>query len=172
MIIPFRDKSPSYGDELFVAPNAWVIGDVTLGNNVSIFFGAVLRGDILPIVVGDRSNLQENVTVHTSRGRTPTLIGNDVTIGHGAIVHGCSVGDRCLIGMGSILLDEAVIEPDCVVGAGALVTEKRRFPSGSLILGSPAKVARALTTQELDYLKDAAASYVRYGREYLGLKLG
>lgn len=166
MIVPFGSHHPRIGAEVFVAPDAWVIGDVELAPNVSVFFGAVLRGDILPIRVGAGTNIQEHSMLHTSHGRAPTIIGESVTIGHRAIVHGCSVGNRCLIGMGAIVLDEAVIEDECLVGAGSLITEGKHFPPRSLILGSPAKVVRQLDDAEVAQLPSGAQHYVALGTEY------
>ncbi len=157
---------PAYGRHVFVARDAWVIDEVDLGDEVSVLFGSVLRGDILPIRVGARTNIQEHTVIHTSKGRTPSELGAEVTVGHRALIHGARVEDRCLIGMGSILLDEAVIGEECVVGAGSLVTEGKRFPPRSLILGSPAKVIRTLTGDELRFLSVSAERYVRVGAEY------
>ncbi len=166
MIVAFGGHDPLIATGTFVAPDAWVIGDVELGPQVSVFFGAVLRGDILPIRVGAGSNIQEHALLHTSHGRSPTLVGEQVTIGHRAIVHGCTIGNRCLIGMGAIVLDDTVIEDECLVGAGAVVTERKRFPARSLILGSPAKIVRTLEDVEIRQLATGATNYVTLGGEY------
>jgi carbonic anhydrase/acetyltransferase-like protein (isoleucine patch superfamily) len=150
----------------WVAPDAWVIGDTTVAEQVSIFFGAVLRGDIEPIRVGAGTNIQEGALLHTSTGLTPCVVGQNVTIGHRAIIHGCTVGDSCIIGMGATILDGAVIEERCLIGANSLVTMNTRIPAGSLVLGSPAKVVRALTAAELEQLADSAAHYQKLGAEY------
>jgi carbonic anhydrase/acetyltransferase-like protein (isoleucine patch superfamily) len=157
---------PKLGKRVFVAKDAWVIDQVELGDEVTVLFGAVLRGDILPIRIGARSNVQDRAIIHTSHGRTPSEIGSEVTIGHGAIIHGAKVGDRVLVGMGSILLDQAVIAEESVVGAGSLVTEGKQFPPRSLILGSPAKVVRQLNEKELEFLKISADRYAKVGLEY------
>lgn len=172
MIIPYKSATPRIGQNVFVAPNAWITGDTELGDEVSIFFGAVLRGDILPIKVGRRSNLQEHVIVHTSNGRVPTIIGEEVTVGHGAILHGCTVGNRVLVGMGSIILDEAVIGEECVIGAQTLITEHKVIPPRSLVIGSPGRVVRALTDDEVKFLSVSAARYVTVGATYAAMKLG
>lgn len=149
-----------------MAKDAQVIGDVTLGDDVSVFFGSVIRGDILPITLGCRSNIQEHSLLHTSHNRTPTIIGDDVTVGHRAIIHGAMVGNRVLVGMGATLLDEAVIEDDCIIGAGTLITEGKRIPSGSLVLGSPGRIIRELTDKERAYLLESASGYVETGRMF------
>ncbi len=166
MLLPLPDKTPQIGQEVFIAPDAWVIGDVTLGDNVSIFFGAVLRGDILAIKVGKQTNIQEHSLIHTSGGRCPTLIGEQVTVGHRAILHGCTIGNRCLIGMGATVLDESIIEDECLIGAGTLVTEGKRIPRGSLVLGVPGKVVRELTPAEIAHLSTSSADYVKTGALY------
>lgn len=166
MILPFDSHTPAVGANSFIAPDAWVIGDVTLGANVSVFFGAVLRGDILPLQVGDRTNIQEHCLLHTTHHRTPTIVGSDVTMGHRAILHGATVGDRCLIGMGAIILDGAVIGQECLVGAGTLITEGRVIPPRSMVLGSPGQIIRSLTDEEVRGLQSAASSYVISGEAF------
>jgi carbonic anhydrase/acetyltransferase-like protein (isoleucine patch superfamily) len=153
------------GDEFFVAPSAAVIGRVHLGRDASIWFGAVVRGDGNDIRIGDRSNVQDTAVIHIDSD-APCTIGHDVTIGHAAVVHGCTVGDFCLIGIGATLLSHAVIGNYCLVGAGALITERKRFEDGSLIIGAPARRARALTEQEMRALEASAAHYVDQGRRY------
>jgi len=158
--------APTFGKRVFIASDAQVIDLVSLGDDVTILFGVVLRGDILPIKIGARSNVQEHSVIHTSKGRIPTEIGEDVTIGHRALIHGAVVEDRCLIGMGSIILDEAIIPSECIVGAGSLVTEGKRFAPRSLILGTPAKAVRALSDEEIKFLTVSAERYVKVGTEY------
>lgn len=149
----------------YLAPDAVVIGDVTLGENASVWYGAVLRGDSGAIRVGRGTNIQDRCVLHEK-----TKLGENCTVGHGAIVHGCTVGDRCLIGMGAIILDGAEIGDDCIVGAGALVTGKLKAPAGSLILGSPAKVAKPLTQEQLASLLPSAEHYISLAREQLTQK--
>ncbi|NDC38173.1 MAG: gamma carbonic anhydrase family protein [Proteobacteria bacterium] len=165
-IIPFQGRTPVVTKTAWIAPDAWVIGDSAVGEHVSIFFGAVLRGDINPIRVGNSTNIQEGALLHTSTGLTPCIVGEHVTIGHRAIIHGCSIGNRCIIGMGATILDGAVVEDCCLIGANSLVTMNTRIPAGSLALGSPAKVVRPLTAAELTQLQESAAHYQRLGAEY------
>ncbi len=166
MILDFDGKRPALGTNTFVAPDAHLIGDVTLGSQVSIFFGAVLRGDLLAIRVGDRSNIQEHSMVHTSHGRSPAIIGESCTIGHRAIIHGCTIGSRCLIGMGSIVLDDTVIEDECLIAAGSVVPEGKRIPPRSMVMGVPGKVVRTLGEEEIRKLTLSADGYVALGAKY------
>ena len=140
---------------VYIAPNATIVGDVTLGENVNIWYGAVLRGDSGAITVGAGTNIQDNCVLHEN-----TCIGKNCTVGHGAIVHGCTIGDNCLIGMGAIILDGAVLQDNCLVGAGALVTGKTNAAAGSLLLGNPAKVVRPLTPAQIDANRESAAHYI------------
>lgn len=146
----------------YIAPSAVVVGDVTLGENVSIWHGAVLRGDSGAITVGDHSNIQEHCVLHET-----VTIGKGVSVGHGAILHGCTVGDDCVIGMGAIILNDAVIGDRCLVGAGALVTGKMNAPAGSLIMGNPAKVVKELSAEQIDYIYKDAENYVNLAKQYL-----
>ncbi len=157
-------------DRYWVAPDANVIGKVILGEDVGIWFGTTLRGDNEPIIVGARSNIQEGVVVHTDPGK-PVVIGEGCTIGHGAIVHGCTIGDNSLVGMGATVLNGAVIGKNCLVGANALVTEGKIFPDNSLIVVSPAKAIRTLDDEAIESLKRSAESYVRNWQRFKkGLK--
>ena len=146
----------------YIAPNATVVGEVILGNHVNIWYGAVLRGDSGAITVGDGTNIQDNAVVHEK-----TVIGKNCTIGHGAIVHGCTVGDGCVIGMGAIVLTGAVLGENCLVGAGAVVTGKTVAPAGSLLLGSPAKAVRPLTPEEINENLHSAEHYIALAKERL-----
>ena len=146
----------------YIAPNATVVGKVNLGDNVSIWYGAVLRGDSGVITVGEGTNIQDNAVVHEQ-----TCIGKNCTVGHGAIVHGCTLGDGCVIGMGAIVLNGAVLGENCLVGAGAVVTGKMDAPAGSLLLGSPAKVVRALTEEEINENLHSAEHYIALAKERL-----
>ena len=151
--------------EYFVAPNAAVIGRVRLGRNASVWFGAVLRGDTNEIEIGDDTNIQDNAVVHVDDD-APAIIGDSVTVGHAAVVHGCTVGRGSLIGIGSTILSHAKIGEFCIVGAGALVTERKEFPDRSLILGAPAKRVRDITDEEVEMMKRSAAHYAALGRRY------
>lgn len=159
MIEPFGPHHPILHPSAWVHPLAAVIGDVRIGARVSIWPGAVLRGDQGFIEVGDESNVQDGAILHDTGGRSVTRIGRRVTIGHRAILHGCTVGDRCLIGMGCIVLDNAEIGDGSIVGAGALVTAGTRIPPGSLVLGSPARVARAVTDAQIAAIEHGWRTY-------------
>jgi len=150
---------PVVPETSWVAPSADLIGDVRLGEGVGIWFGAVIRADNTPIVLGDGTNIQEGAMLHSDPG-SPLTLGRDCTVGHHAILHGCTLGDRVLVGMGAIVLNDAVIGDDCLIGAGALVTEGKSFPPGSLIIGSPAKAVRELSPEVIEGLKRSAAGYV------------
>jgi len=149
----------------YIAPNATIIGRVSLGTDVSIWFNVVIRGDVEDISVGDRTNIQDGSVLHADAG-SPLDIGANVTVGHMAMLHGCKIGDGCLIGIGSTILNGADIGEESIVGAHALITENKTFPPHSLILGSPARVARELTEAEITTLKQAAESYVLNGRRF------
>lgn len=155
----FLRKQPALGNNVYIAKGAVVLGDVTLGEHSSIWYNAVLRGDINRIVVGHHSNVQDNSVLHLADDY-PCLVGNYVTIGHSAVVHACTVGDEVLVGMGAIILDGVVIGEQSLIGARALVTQGMQVPPGSLVLGAPAKVVRALTAQERSELKGWAEKYV------------
>ena len=159
-----RPTLPADGSA-WIAPSADVIGDAQLGERVSIWFGAVVRADNTPIVIGDRTNIQEGAMLHSDPG-VPLTIGTDCTVGHHAILHGCTIAGNVLIGMGATVLNNAVIGADSLVGAGALVTEGKVFPPGSLIVGVPAKAVRALTPEQIAGLKLSAASYAERGATY------
>lgn len=169
MVAPFLHRHPRFGRDVFVADTAAVIGDVRLGDGASIWYGASLRGDVNWIEIGAGSNVQDNATVHVSRGTHPCRIGAGVTIGHNAVVHGCTVEDDVLIGMGAIVLDGAEIGVGSLVGAHALVTGDTLIPPGSLVLGSPATVIRPLREEEIGRNRANAVHYVRMARMYLGL---
>ena len=157
--------APQLAPGAWAAPSADLIGDVRMGTRASVWFGAVIRADNTPIVIGEDSNIQDGAIGHSDPG-FPLTIGARVTVGHQAILHGCTIGDDCLIGMGAKILNGAVIEPECLVGAGALVTEGKRFESGSLIVGSPAKVVRELTDDEKRALRKSAAGYADKAGHY------
>lgn len=153
------------GADVFLAPNATVLGDVTLGDRVGIWFGAVVRADKDRIAIGADSNVQDNCVVHCSPGH-PVTIGREVSIGHGAVLHGCTVGDRVLVGMGAIVLNGAVIGEDSLIGAGALVTEGAQIPPGSIVLGVPGKIVKQTTGEQRASIRRNAATYVELARRY------
>lgn len=162
----YLGAKPSIAQSAFIAANATVLGDVTLGEETSVWYQSVLRADINRIVIGPRSNIQDGAVVHLADDYG-VEVGELVTVGHKAILHACRLGNEVLVGMGAIVLDGAEIGSRCIVGAGALVTGGKRFPDGSLILGSPAKVARVLTAEEQASIRGWADRYVQLSREYL-----
>jgi carbonic anhydrase/acetyltransferase-like protein (isoleucine patch superfamily) len=159
------DLQPQLGPGAWAAPSADLIGDVRLGARASVWFGAVLRGDNTPLILGEETNFQDGAIGHSDAG-FPLTIGARVTIGHQAILHGCTIEDDCLIGMGTRILNGAVIESECIVGAGALVTEGKRFERGSLIVGAPARVVRQVTDEEKRALRVSAAHYAEKAAQY------
>lgn len=157
-----RSPSPRLGDRVFIAHDALVVGDVTLGDDASLWHGVVARGDIHWIRIGERSNLQDGVVVHVESGLCPTEIGKDVSVGHGAILHGCRIGDGSLIGMGAQILNDAVIGAGAVVAAGAVVREGFEVPPGTLVAGVPATIKRPLSSEEAERAARTARNYLRY----------
>ncbi len=166
MILSHHGCKPKIHESCFIAPSADVIGEVSIGQQSSVWFQVVIRGDVNWITIGERTNIQDQSLLHVTRKRHPLKVGDDVTVGHSVTLHGCTVGDRVLVGMGATLMDGCVIGDECVVAAGSLVTEGKTFPPKSLIMGSPARVARPLTAEELGFLKVSAENYVRDGEEY------
>lgn len=156
----FEASTPTLGKGAWIAPGAHVIGRVTLGKDVSIWYGAVLRADINTIVVGDRCNIQDNAVLHLA-DNYGVVLGDDVVVGHSAILHACTIGNNVLVGMGSIVMDGAEIGDDCVIAAGALVPPGKKIPAGSLVVGSPGKVARETTQAERDANRAMALKYIR-----------
>jgi carbonic anhydrase/acetyltransferase-like protein (isoleucine patch superfamily) len=165
-VLPFRGARPSVAASAWLAPGAVVIGDVVIGPESSLWFGAVVRGDVHRIRIGARTNLQDHCVVHVTRDRFATEIGDEVTVGHRAVVHGCSVGDGALIGIGAIVLDGARVGEEALVGAGALVAPGAEIPAGTLALGVPARVVRALSADERAAQRARAAEYVETARGY------
>ncbi len=168
MIVPYKDMEPRIHPSVFVAESAWVIGDVEIGEYSSVWFNAVIRGDENYIRIGRRTNIQDFSMIHITRERYPTILGDEITVGHGAILHGCVVKDRCLIGIGAIVLDGAVIEEECIVGAGSLVPEGMVVPKRSLVLGKPAKIKRSLNDEDIARILNLVNNYVEYARNYRG----
>jgi carbonic anhydrase/acetyltransferase-like protein (isoleucine patch superfamily) len=164
-IYELNNVKPDIADSAWVADTAVLIGNVTMRANASLWFGAVARGDTAHIVIGENSNVQDNAVLHADEG-TPLLIGDNVTVGHQVMLHGCTVGDGSLIGIGAIVLNNAKIGKNCLVGAGALVTEGKEFPDGSMIIGSPAKAVKELSDAQIAGLKASAAHYVEAAAQY------
>ncbi|MBR4348356.1 gamma carbonic anhydrase family protein [Fibrobacter sp. UWR2] len=158
-LIALDGMTPRLGSRAFVADGAVLVGDVEVGDDSSVFYNAVLRGDLAPIRIGKRTNIQDNVTVHVSTG-VPTVIGDEVTVGHNAVLHACTIDDNVMVGMGAIVMDGAHIKKNCIVGAGAIVTQGKEFPENSLVLGAPAHVVRELTTEEIEGVRGGVDRYV------------
>ena len=165
MIRKYLDKEPKLAENVFLAENAAVIGDVTLGDGVNVWYGAVIRGDEDRIEVGAGSNVQDNATLHVGHG-FPIFVGKGVTIGHNAVVHGCTVGDDTLIGMGAVVLNGAVIGKGCIIGAGALIKEGSEIPDYSLCVGVPARIVRTLGPEAVEGIRKNAAVYLALAEEY------
>src|ERR1700754_3258728 len=153
VILPVTDKSPVWGDDCFIAPNATIVGDVVMGKNCSVWFNAVIRGDVHYIRIGNNTNIQDGAVIHATYLRAATNIGNNVSIGHNALVHGCTLQDHVLIGMGAIVMDHAVVEEFVIIGAGSVVLEKTLCESGFLYAGTPAKKIKQLTGEQKEIVK-------------------
>jgi carbonic anhydrase/acetyltransferase-like protein (isoleucine patch superfamily) len=166
MIKKFRGKSPIIPDSCYISESVDLIGDVTLGENASLWFGAVVRGDMHFITIGNRSNIQDNSVIHVTTDVSPTRIGDEVTVGHNAIIHGATIEDRCLIGMGTIIMDDAVIGEGSIVGAGAVVPPNMIIPPRSLVVGLPAKIVRQTSDKELEMIIERAQHYIDFSQEY------
>lgn len=165
-LLDFEGTFPRTADGVYVAPGARIIGDVTLGEMSSVWYNAVIRGDVASIEIGARTNIQDLSMIHVTSGAFETRIGSGVTVGHGAIIHGCTIGDHCLIGMGAIILDGAVVEEGSLIAAGTLVTPGTHIPAGSMVMGSPGKVRRSLSDEERQRIRLSAAHYVELARRH------
>jgi gamma-carbonic anhydrase len=167
MIHPFKEKQPQIDASALVVESAQIIGDVTIGEESSVWFNAVIRGDVNHILIGKHSNIQDGCVLHVARRTLPLIVGDEVTVGHNVILHACVIGSQCLIGMGAIVMDGAEIGEKSIVGAGALVTPGTKIPPGSLVVGSPARVKRELTENEIRGIRESAANYVGDIENYL-----
>lgn len=167
MLRPYRDQFPVVDPSAFIDASAQVIGDVTIGAESSVWMNVVIRGDVHRIRIGARSNVQDNTVVHAQKNTYPTLIGDNVTIGHSAVVHGCTIRDRVLIGIGAIVLNGAEIGEDTIIAAGALVTERTVVPPRSLVMGRPGKVVRELSDEDVRSIQGYADRYVGYRLDYM-----
>ena len=167
MIKPYLGVLPTIKSSTFIEDTAVVVGDVVIDCESSVWFNSVIRGDVHYIRIGHRTNIQDLSLLHVTHNTYPLVIGDDVTVGHHVILHGCTIGNRVLIGMGSVVMDGAVIEDDCIIGAGSLVTEDTVIPSYNLALGSPARIKRSLKEKELAWIKESANNYVRYAKQYM-----
>ncbi|MBI2712359.1 MAG: gamma carbonic anhydrase family protein [Bdellovibrio sp.] len=168
MILPYRGTWPRIHETAFVASSVDIIGDVHLGAHSTIWYQCVVRGDVHSIRIGNNTNIQDLSVLHVTRNQSCLVIGDEVTIGHRVTLHGCKIGNRVLVGMGSIILDDAEIGDNCLIGAGTLITARTKIPPGSLVLGSPGKVVRPLNEKELEFLPKSASHYVDLGIEYRG----
>ena len=166
MIKPYLHWNPDIAASAFIAESADIIGRIRIGDDASIWYQSVLRGDVHDIVVGERSNIQDHCLLHTSDGVSPCIVGNDVTVGHRVILHGCEIQDFCLVGMGSIIMDQAVLEAGCLLAAGSLVTERKILRGGYLYAGSPAREKRELRDDEKAFLQRSAAHYVEVAHHH------
>jgi carbonic anhydrase/acetyltransferase-like protein (isoleucine patch superfamily) len=162
----FGGKRPAIDPSAFVADSATVIGDVTIGAESSIWFGTVVRGDVFHVRIGAQTSIQDNAVIHVTQDRYATVVGDRVTVGHGVVLHGCTVRDLVIVGMGAIVLDQAEVGERCIVGAGALVTPGTKIPPGHLVVGAPARVKRPLHEEELEWLASSAEHYVQLTRAY------
>ncbi len=170
VVKPYRGIFPKIHPSVYLSDNVFVIGDVEIGEDSSVWFGSVVRGDVNYIRIGRRTNIQDNSVVHVTHDTHPTVIGDNVTVGHRVILHGCTLGNNILVGMGAIIMDGVEIEDFVLVGAGALVTPNKKIPSGVLVAGVPAKIIRDLREEEIELIKESAENYVRYKNEYLNTK--
>jgi carbonic anhydrase/acetyltransferase-like protein (isoleucine patch superfamily) len=168
MIRSFGDLNPEIHSSAWVADSAEVIGDVHIGADSSIWFGTVVRGDVFHIRIGCRTNVQDHSVLHVTHDRYPTLLGDDVTVGHRAVLHGCTVGDGALVGIGAIVLDQAEIGEGSLVGAMSLVTPGTKVPPGMVVMGQPARVVREVSDAERSWMRESAANYVGYAGVYAG----
>ena len=166
MIGKYKDKLPKIHKSCFIADNAAIFGEVTIEKDASVWFGTVIRGDSNGIFIGRGSNIQDNCTLHANLGQSPVIIGEYVTVGHNAMLHGCKVGNNSLIGIGAVVLDDVEIGEESIIGAGSLVTANKKIPGGVLCMGSPAKVVRELTAEERKQLRHTAEHYIEIAREY------
>ncbi len=165
-IISARGHTPKIEKDVFIAEGAKIIGEVSIGKGSSVWFNTTIRGDVMPITIGQETNIQDGSVLHGTFGKYACELGDRVTIGHNVILHGCKIGNKCLIGMGSIVMDGAEIGEMSVVGAGSLVTEGKKFPKGSLVVGRPAVVKRSLNDEELKFLEQSADNYMLYKTWY------
>lgn len=162
MILPVQNKYPEFGENCFIAENATVVGDVVLGSDCTVWFNAVIRGDVNSIRIGNKTNIQDGAVIHCTYQRAATTIGNNVSIGHNAIVHGCTVEDNVLIGMGAIVMDNAVVQQHCIVAAGAVVLENTICESGYIYAGIPAKKVKPVSAEQITGMDRTANNYVMY----------
>ncbi|MDP8202764.1 MAG: gamma carbonic anhydrase family protein [Candidatus Tenebribacter burtonii] len=174
MLKDYLKYSPKIGEKTWIAENTYIIGECMIGNDCGVWFGVTIRGDVNYIKIGDRSNIQDGSIIHVTHSKTenkdegyPTIIGDDVTVGHNVTLHGCQIGNACLIGMSATLLDGCKIGEESVVAAGSVVTQNKKFPPRSMIMGTPAKVVRQLSKDEIENIYKSARNYISYKNDYL-----
>ncbi len=167
MLKPYKGKWPIISPTAFIENSAQIIGDVEIGKESSVWFNAVVRGDVNYIRIGNKTNIQDGSVVHVTHDTHPTILEDEITVGHAVTIHGCTIRSRVLIGMGAIILDGAEVESNCIIAAGALVPEGKKIPSGWLAMGIPAKPVRKLTTEEQEMVKNSVENYIRYKNEYI-----
>lgn len=166
MELPYKGILPKLHETVFVTEGAIIIGDVEIGRDSSVWFNSVVRGDVNYIRIGERTNVQDNSVLHVTHETYPLFVGSEVTIGHNVVLHGCKVGDRCLIGMGAVILDDAEIGADSIIGAGSVITQSARIPERSLVIGTPGKVVRTLSDDEVESIAQSAKNYMGYVKNY------
>ena len=167
LILPVKGVYPTIGNDCFLAENSTIVGDVTIGKHCSVWFSAVVRGDVNFITIGDNTNIQDGAVIHCTYLKAPTIIGNNVSIGHNALVHGCVVNDHVLVGMGAIVMDHAVVEEFCIIAAGAIILENMRCESGFLYAGIPARKIKPLTEEQIALLKKLPENYKMYSNWFI-----
>ncbi|MFN3813215.1 MAG: gamma carbonic anhydrase family protein [Aquificaceae bacterium] len=171
IVKPYKDMSPRIASSVFLADNVVVIGQVEIGEDSSVWYGTVIRGDVNYIRIGERTNIQDNSVIHVTHDTYPTVIGNNVTVGHRVVLHGCIIKDHVLVGMGAVIMDGVEVDSYVIVGAGAILTPGKKIPSGVLVTGFPAKVVRELRPEEIKLIEESSLNYVRYKNSYMGNKL-
>ncbi|MGI4805379.1 MAG: gamma carbonic anhydrase family protein [Janthinobacterium lividum] len=169
LILPVKDKNPIIGEDCFIAENATIVGDVVLGNQCSVWFNAVIRGDVNSIKIGDQTNIQDGVVIHCTYQKAATVIGHHVSVGHNAIIHGCTLNNYILVGMGAIIMDHAVVEDFCLIAAGAVVLENTICESGFIYAGTPAKKVKAVSEAQMQQLKQLPLNYIMYSNWFTEL---
>ena len=166
-LLPYFHALPKVSEQAYVAPSAYIVGDVEVGAGSGIWFGCSIRGDVAEVCIGKDTNIQDGTVIHVTRGGHPTIIGDGVTVGHQALLHACKLEDLCFVGMGATIMDDAVVESGAMVAAGALITPGKRVPSGEIWAGNPGKFFRKMTQAEIEHIAASRDNYVKHAAEYL-----